>query len=221
MSMIRAELNHAFREAIAMEFVDVPKEDSVVAFSFSNRFEQRMRTLIRRQKKNYWKYVNTAKKRVAIAVITMFSILMLALGNDEVRASMLQWCADVYDTHIHFYFEGDTTKEIEYEYYLTMVPDGFEMVREQKDSRWIVIEYENKKGDCIVWTQSITEGTQYIDDNENGEWSTSEIRNLKVRLYDYKSVMGAIWIEDGYLMNLTYYGCEDITVIEEMIRTIE
>lgn len=221
MSMIRAELNQAFREAIAMEFSDVPKEDSVVAFSFSNRFEQRMRTLIHRQRKSYWKYVNTAKKRVAVAVITMFSILMLALGNDDVRASMLQWCADVYDTHIHFYFEGDTTKEIEYEYYLTMVPDGFEMVRDAKGSRLRVLEYKNETGDTITLEQHVTDGYESVVDNENVEWSTCEIRGLEVYIYMWEEYMGAMWCEDGDFMHLVYYGCEDIALIKEMVRTIE
>lgn len=221
MSMTRAELNQAFREAIILEFVDVPKADAVIDFSFSNIFERKMGKLITRQKKNYWKYINTAKKRVAVAVVMILSAFMLALGKDEVRAFMFQWCADIYDTHIHYYFEGDTTKVIEHEYYLTMVPDGFEVVREQTFEGMRRVEYKNDVGEHIIFAQYSTDGYSYMFDNDKTEVLECEIRGLEIKVYIWEEIMGAMWCEDGYYMNLQYIGCDDIEIIKEMVYAIE
>lgn len=219
MEMTRNELNQALREAVMSEFADVPDE-SQITFAFSEKFEQKMQKLIARQKKSYWKYVNTAKKRVAIAVISLLSMLMLAMSNEDVRASMLQWCENVYKEYIHYYFEGETTKKIEHEYQLTVVPDGFEKVYEQRDTESIMITYENQVGDYIQFRQQITENFDTYVDNEKGKWSTVVINDKDVKVFDYTTLMGAMWVEDGYYMFLVYYGCDDNKIIKEMIETI-
>lgn len=221
MAMTRAELNQAFREVASMEFADVPCNEEQIQFTFSDNFIKKMDKLIERQKKPYWEYVNTAKKRVAVVVIVFLFLFVTVFGFEEVRASMLQWCADVYNEYIYYYFEGETTKEIEHEYRLTMVPEGFEVVVDMRDSQNITICYENAEGDYIQFYQNTTEGYDYFVDNENGEWSTDIINNNEVKLFDYTSALGALWVEDGYAMFLCYYGCEDIEIIKEMVKTIE
>lgn len=101
MGMTRSELNHAFREVASMEFADIPCDEAQIQINFSDKFTQKMEKLIARQKKPYWKYVNTAKKRVAIVAILLLSIAVTAFSKEEVRASMLQWCADVYEEYIN------------------------------------------------------------------------------------------------------------------------
>lgn len=219
MAMTRKELNQAFREAIMLEFVDVPDE-SQITFAFSEKFEQKMQKLIARQKKSYWKYVNTAKKRVAVAALLVLSVAMMLLSNEEVRASMLQWCEDVYEEYIHYYFEGETTKVIEHEYQLTMIPDGFEVVYEDKDEERCIVEYENKDGDCISLYQNITNKFEINVDNENIEQYIAIIGNKEVTLSHYGTQMSAMWIEDGYFMLLMYYGCDNIEIIKEMVENV-
>ena len=220
MAMTRAELNQAFREAAMVEFADIPS-DSQISFAFSDEFEQKMQKLIARQKKSYWKYVNTAKKRVAIAVISLLSVLMVAISNEEVKASMLQWCEDVYEQYIHYYFEGDTTKKIGYEYQLTVIPEGFEKVYEQRDAETVVKGYENEFGDYIQLEQYVTEEFDIYVDNESGEWSTIIINNHEVKLCEHIDLMGAMWIEDGYYLNLVYHGCDNIEIIKKMVENVK
>ncbi len=220
MAMTRAQLNQAFREVASMEFADIPCDEAQIQFNFSDKFTQKMEKLIARQKKPYWEYVNTAKKRIAIVAILVLSIAVTAFSNEEVRASMLQWCADVYEEYIRYYFEGNTTKIIGHEYQLTMIPEGFEVSYEEKVDNWCVVEYENEAGDCISLEQSVTDGFETYVDKEKGEWSTVIINNQEVKLFDYTTQMGAMWIEDGYFMFLVYYGCDNIEIIKEMVETV-
>lgn len=221
MAMTRAQLNQAFREVASMEFADIPCDEETISFAFSDNFIQKMDKLIARQKKSYWTYVNTAQKRVAIVVIAFISLFSIAFSNEEIRASMLQWCADVFDEYIYYYFEGDTTKEITHEYQLTMVPEGFEKVYEQRDIETVIIGYENEVGDCIQFEQQVTEGYGYFVDNEKLKWSNVIVDGMDIKIYENTDIMGAIWIEDGYSMRIAYYGCKDIEIIKEMVRTIK
>ena len=219
MSVTRVELSQAFREAIMTEFADVPSEEQI-SLTFSEEFEQKMKKLIERQKKSYWKYVNTVAKRVAVVALLVLSVAMMVLSNEEVRASMLQWCKDVYEEYIYYYFEGDTTKVIEYEYQLMGIPEGVEKVYEYRDSEIVTISYENQAGDYIDFRQQVTEDFDIYVDNEKGKWSTVIINNKDVKLFDYTTLMGAMWIEDGYYMLLIYHGCDDIEIIKEMVETV-
>lgn len=164
--------------------------------------------------------MNTAKKRVAIAVISLLSMLMLAMSNEDVRASMLQWCENVYKEYIHYYFEGETTKKIEHVYKLTMVPDGFEVVYEYADAESVTICYEDEDGNYIEFMQYTTEEFGIYVDNEKGDWSTIVINNQEVKVFDYTTKMGAMWIEDGYYMLLIYHGCDDMEIVKEMVETM-
>ena len=217
--MTRAELNQAFREVVSMEFAEVPCEDKI-SYCFSDGFVQKMEKLIARQRKPYWKYANTAAKRVAIVAILVISFAMTALSNEEVRASMLQWCSDVYEEYIRYYFEGDTTKVIEHEYQLTMIPAGFQKVYEQRDTEIIVVGYENVNGDYIQFEQHVTDEYETYIDNENGEWSTEIIGNKEVILANYGTQMSAMWTEEGYFMFLVYHGCDDMEIVKEMVDAI-
>ena len=218
--MTRAELNQAFREVASMEFAEVLYEDEI-SYCFSDAFVRKMEKLIARQRKPYWKYANTAAKRVAIVAILVICIAMTALSNEEVRASMLQWCSDVYEEYIRYYFEGDTTKVIEHEYRLTMIPEGFEKVYEQRDKENVVIGYENENGNYIQFEQHATEVYEFVVDNEQMEWSNIIIDDEEVKMYEHPDLIGAIWIEDGYAMHIVYHGCQDVKTIYEMIHTIE
>lgn len=220
MAMTREELNRAFREVVAMEFADVPLEDEI-EMSFSEKFIKKMNQLIANQKKSFWKYVNTAKKRVAVVCIVLFSVFLLAFGNEEVFASMLQWCKEVYEEYTYYFFKGNTTTEITHKYQLTMVPEGFEVVQENDDNEWYIVTYENENGQTIIFKQNATEGYDYIMDNERLEWSTVIIDGKKIEVFMDSNDMGAMWTEDGYFMFLYYSECKDIEIIKQMVEAVQ
>lgn len=101
MAMTKVELNQVFRESVSMEFADIPSNEEQISFPFSDNFLQKMSKLIALQKTLYWNCVNTATKRVAIVAFFLLSITATVFSNEEVRASILQWCADVYEEYIN------------------------------------------------------------------------------------------------------------------------
>lgn len=222
MAMTRAQLNQAFREVASMEFADIPCDEAQIQFNFSDKFTQKMEKLIARQKKPYWEYMNTAGKKIAIVAILVLSITVTVFSNEEVRASMLRWCEDVYEEYIEYFFQGDTTTEIFHEYQLTSIPSGFDKVSQIEDVGIRIVKYSNDEEDIIKFEQYATKGYSYVVDNEKAKVSTITVRGIEVKLYEYeRELMGAMWVEDGYYMSLTYYGCEDIEVVKKLIESIE
>lgn len=90
MSICKEQFINALREVVSAEFKDIPDNEDDIEFSFSNNFNQKMQKLIKRQKKSYWKFINTASKRVAIICIAIISLLCGMLCIEPIRVSAIE-----------------------------------------------------------------------------------------------------------------------------------
>lgn len=90
MSICKEQFINALREVVSDEFKDIPDNEDDIEFSFSNNFNQKMQKLIKRQKKSYWKFINTASKRVAIICIAIISLLCGMLCIEPIRVSAIE-----------------------------------------------------------------------------------------------------------------------------------
>ncbi len=221
MAMTRAEFNRAFQEVIALEFAEIPMEENSITYTFSDSFVKKMDKLIEKQKKMYWSFINTAGKRVAVIAIAFLTMMMALLSVDEIRASMLRWCVERYEEYKEYFFEGDTTKEITYEYQLTYVPEGFDFKTDAHTGKTVVAIYKNDDGDEILLKQSTTEGRIGSTNLEDAIESVEIIRGIEVYIYDHEGYVYADWVEDGYYMFIQYTGCEDINVLKKVIEEIQ
>lgn len=218
--MTRGELHRAFREVSAREFFDVPLEEDI-SVSFSQKFMNKMDKLIMCQKNPFWEYVNTGKKRVAVVAVVLITSFVIALGNEEIRGSMLQLCAEVYEKYNRYYFVGETTTEITHYYQLNYVPEGFEVVQILEDKRYYIVTYTNEDNQTIIFEQWATEEYDYTMDNERLEWSTVILKGKKISLFEDSGDMGAMWMENGYCMHLYYSHCESFEIIKQMIESVQ
>lgn len=90
MSICKEQFVNAMREVVSAEFKDIPDNENDIEYSFSKEFNQRMQKLIKRQKKSYWKFINTASKRVAIIFIAIVSLLCGMLCIEPIRVSAIE-----------------------------------------------------------------------------------------------------------------------------------
>ena len=86
-------------EIYAMNWLDSLPTDEELRdqIQFSDKFEARMRKLIRRQKKPYYRFVNTAMKRVAVifvAVVLAFSAMM---SVEAIRTPVINFFIEIYE----------------------------------------------------------------------------------------------------------------------------
>ena len=83
------------REVVLAEFKDIPDNEDDIEYSFSKEFNQKMQKLIKRQKKSYWKFINTASKRVAIIFIAIISLLCGMLCIEPIRVSAIETIEEI------------------------------------------------------------------------------------------------------------------------------
>lgn len=101
MSMTKAELKNAFREAAAYEFRDIPHDESLIQYEFSAEFEKKMSKLINRQKKKTWHWVNTAPKRIALIAAVAIMLFTTACSVPEIREPVVKFFSEVYVNMYH------------------------------------------------------------------------------------------------------------------------
>lgn len=221
MAINRSELNNAFREAIASEFVSPTNNLNETKITFSDSFNQRMTNLINSQRKPYYKLVNTAAKRVAIIFLLILTVLTTALGVKAIREPIFRFIKQMYESFIHYTCNDNSVDKIQKEYTITNLPEGFEKVSVVKNKNSISTNYINSHGYEFEFTQMTTEAyLGYYVDNETGFVSSAYIDGIKVEFKEWNDTKNAILLKYGYVFIIDYNNNIDQEIIEQIIISV-
>ena len=220
--MSREEFKAAFREVVSSEFAHIPTDESSIDFTFSEKFIKRMDKLIRAQRKSYYKFINTAAKRAAVIFAAIITLFTASLSVKAIREPVVKFIKQVYETFIHYTFEGDTVEIITKEYTITQMLDGYEQFDKLTSENTIATTYKNKLGDTIIFTQMTTEySIGYFVDNESGEQYTETVDDIEIEFKEWYDTKTAIWANDGYVFSIDCIGNISFEDIKQIIRTIK
>lgn len=221
MSMTKAELKNAFREAASYEFREVPRDDSQIQHEFSPEFEQKIAKLIRKEKEFFWHFVNTASKRVAVIAAVLVMLLTTACSVEAIREPIVRFLIEVYESFTEYTFEGEKSETITKEYQMSTVPEGFTQTDYFKDDAGITTTYKNEQGDMIRFSQTITSGTDITIDGEHAKTKVVDVSGREVQLYLREDISVAFWIEDIYVLKIVYHGNISEQGLVDIVNTIE
>ena len=222
MPISKAEFKEAFREVISSEFSHIPKNEDEIDFVFSERFNKRMAKLIYSQKKAYYHLINTAAKRVAIIIVLILTMFTAAFSVKAIREPIIEFVKQIYETFIHYSYEGDTIDKITKEYNITKTPEGFNNTGIARNDNAIITTYENISKDTIVFSQMITEtNTGLFVDNESGNSYIETINGLEVEFKEWYETKTALWTDDGYVFIIECMGDISFDEIKQIIISIE
>ena len=143
------EFKDALRKVVSSEFANIPEDENSIDYVFSERFNKKMEKLLKAQKKVYWKFINTAAKRVAIIFLVFIALFTTACSIKEIREPVVRFIIETYEKFNQYFFEGDTTDEISYEYKIKNIPDGFAQTEKFKSENTILTTYGNITGEVI------------------------------------------------------------------------
>lgn len=220
MSMSKAQLKNAFREAAAYEFCDIPRDESQIQYEFSAEFEKKMSKLIAKQKKKTWHWVNTAPKRIAIIAAVAIMLFTTACSVPEIREPVVEFVTEVYETFREYFFEGDSTAVITEKYNITSLPSGFEEIDTLENDAVIIKTYENDNGDIIRFTQTAGISSLSVD-VEQGDNQILNVSEYEVYLYSDAGLKHSAWICDTYLFEIICYGDFSEQDMIDMIESVE
>ena len=112
--------------------------------SFSAKFEKKMRHLCHRVK---YASAYSVMKRIACAVIAIIlSGSMLLMFNTEVRAAVIGWIKETYNSFTSYFFVDQVESEEPLNYEFTKLPEGYRLlIRQETDAGNIAI-YQDGDG---------------------------------------------------------------------------
>lgn len=220
LSMSREEFKAAFREVVSSEFAHIPTDESSIDFTFSEKFIKRMDKLIRAQRKSYYKFINTAAKRAAVIFAAIITLFTASLSVKAIREPVVRFIRQVYETFIHYTFEGEIQPKIKKEFFIKTLPDGFIQHDKIESDLAITTIYVNDNN-TIKFTQQSTNNANHFFDNESGTLTKVTISGINVDIYESENIKHAVWTDEGYFFKLTCIGEINIDSVTMMIESIQ
>ena len=109
--MTKSELKHAFSETMALEYADIPKQEDMIDFTFSDTFSTRMNMMLMEQKKITWNLIHLLKRNIAMIAIIMLGVLATACGVTQLVYFLH---ADLYNENREEIVQDEVIQELEY-----------------------------------------------------------------------------------------------------------
>lgn len=223
-------LKQAFLDADRQLLYQYSNEEIALGWVPSVRFENKMRKLIQNQKRSYWKYINTASKRVAVIVLAVLIASASAMSVKAIREPVINTIIEIYEKFTKLVFStenvGKNNLEITTQYSLSYLPETFVEKENLKFEKMRVVSWENDLGERIQLQQSILIGGEYNLDTEKNALTEITIGSIKGHSYISKSYEYWIWHSENYSFNLSFPQkyhdfFVDISENEELLKIIK
>lgn len=174
----RDAFKYAFREAVAAEFANIPKNEYSINYTFSEKCNKKMKRLIEAQSRPYWSFFNTAAKRAAAVAIAVVTMVSSAFSVKAVREPIVGFIAKTYEKFTEIVFDN-----ADYEFELKKcetryVPAGFELIRKTEFNSVYEEKYRSASGAEITYAQYKNKSLRMTIDTEGTNYREIEINGL-------------------------------------------
>lgn len=195
--------------------------------------EEFKKLCVRERKKQ--KRKTTGKKLLFYKIATAAAVFLLILNISVIsvpamRTAVLNFFAERHDTYTRITSDsgeggeaadndnaGETENryrlELDKEYEVTYLPEGFKIRNIAKDSLGINIEYGDKNGNLVTYTQDNEDTTIHVD-TENAEVKYTEIHGTQALMSVKENVIIIIWKIDDVFICVDGMGVNE----EEMLK---
>lgn len=190
-------------------------------YSFSRKFERKMKRLIKKEAHPWLGAFYTMSKRVAIFLVCLISTaLVVTMSVEAYRNKFFEtiktFLGDAYELR---YETDEAPDQIEEYKEPAYIPKGYQEIERVRNANILSIVYENDDGNLIVWEQDlIVDDGNFVIDSEY-DLETSEIvngMNVTFHIYDERYVTA--YFEESYY---AYYLSADYMSVEEIKKMIE
>ena len=167
----------------------LPGKEELEGLVFSPRFETRMAKLIRRQKRFYYPFVNTAAKRAACILAVILLTLSGLFSVKSIRDSFAAFLTEVYQKFTVLIFNTPEEEPAPSDFTVIeprYIPEGFEVVSEININPYYEKKDRSADGKILFYSQEPGNVLQTNLDTEN-------TYTEKILLY-HKSVEGIYYM---------------------------
>ena len=206
MSLTKAEVRAAFKEAGARSYAHIPPDEEI-GHVFSEDFYRRMDALIEEERRGSWRLLSRRRRCTLIVAAILATSILLTACTPKLREAVTEFVVSVYEKFVDYETKTESHDELKTIYVLDPIPEGFELVSQaQPSAYYIATVYQDSHGIKLKLSQALSENFGASTDNEQGSMSILADDDLSIFIYSSESLTTASWIFDGYCMNLSYQG---------------
>jgi len=222
--MLESNFEKALYDALTPEY-ETAMQDVADEHEFSPKFEKKMKKLISRRNKPYYRIINTAGKRTACAaVIVLVASSVTIMNVDALRNAFSNFFVSTYEKFSTVQPVEDNTAPITLEetYEITYNLNGFEIIYDEYDEYSNVIYYN--KDDIVIYFKQCTKDMYDSDVNtENAEILTVDINGHEaIYFIDNNDYYHIIWDNGDYIISIGSNISENILIdIAKSVQKVE
>lgn len=172
---------------------------------FSDKHNKKMKKLIKRQSRPYFKLISTATRRAACIIVAMIVLSASALSVEAVRNAVYDFIIKIFSNHSVVTIESGTDDgyptSIEEKYYISKLPAGFEQTQYIETDDSVSILYSNGKK-SIFLDQSVKGDHKIYMDNERTSFTKIEIDGQEYLLFESDTDVTCIWDNGRYILEI-------------------
>ncbi len=222
--MAESNFQKALYDALAPEY-EISMQDVADEHEFSPEFEKKMKKLISRRNKPYYKIINTAGKRTACDAVVVLVVSSVTIMNVEaLRNAFSDFFVSIYEKFSTVQpVEDDTSPTtLEEIYEITYNLNGFEIIYDEHDEYSNIIHYN--KDNIVIYFKQCTKNMYDSDINtENAKILTVDINGHEaIYFIDNNDYYHIIWDNGDYIISLSSNISENTLIeIAKSVQKVE
>lgn len=169
------------------------------SFQFSRRFEQRMRSIIRRG--NHPVMYKSLQRVACVLLVLLMLFSTVMIFSTDVRAAVIGWIREQYETFYHYFFPTEAEISEPEEYTLGWVPDGFTLAATQATDNITTNIYVGPQNQIIQFTyQAGSNSYSAFFDAESYKHESVSVGDCEADIYlstDQAKANGIVWTNQG------------------------
>ncbi|MEG2146650.1 MAG: DUF4367 domain-containing protein [Lachnospiraceae bacterium] len=195
----------------------------------SRKYQQAMKAMLRdpfawyRKKiRPMWKKALQTVAVIMIAISLSFGALMAA--SPAVRAVVIQWAREWYETHIVYRYSGEAILEKMPQYEISSLPEGYKEIDRFTSSGYVSITYQNEDGlllylDCNFIQQG-SAGDVVTDDMDVSDISVNGYTGQLFLSQNSTQSSAITWIDENQNIQFTIDGFADPKGLLHMAESV-
>ena len=210
--------------SLAQAFVEAEKRDyeaidPTQIWTTSSKFNSSMHALMNKEKKIFWKYINTTGKKVAVCFLAILLLSGCAMSVKAIRTPVVQFVTEVFETFTRLFVDEDAQisppDTIEQMLSPTYMINGYNQSEEHYDLLTYQLRWVNNVKEEIVYQQSLLTNYNAIIDTEKTPSEQIHIEHGEAIYFKSNNKHTLIWNNGSYTFKIT---CPSSITVYELTK---
>lgn len=220
--MTTDEYRSCIAEALLPEYQRM-LDEADDTYKFSSKFEKRMSRLIKQRRKPYYRFINTAGKRVAVIALAFLTISFTTVMSVEaLRTPFLDFIMSIFSDHSEVRGiddSGNYPETIENLYEIMYYMSDYHIIASDQTERHRIIDYQNDNS-IIYFSQNTVNDYHMNYNTENAEVEHIDINGQDaIGFKDNNGYYNLIWNNGEYIIDLGSNIGKDVLI--EIAKTVQ